>query len=207
MSKVVSSIIDISLPLYEGMITYPFATQVGIKRLEGTSVSSEIVMGSHSGTHIDAPAHVFAEGLPIDKIGLAPLVGKCRVLDLTASKREISREELESKGVKGGERILFKTANSLRGFGEFYDDYVYLSVEGARYLAELPVVCVGIDSLSIKQRGSRDSTAHTAFLSKNIPIIEGLDLSAVSEGEYTLVALPLSFTGIDGAPARVVLLR
>ena len=64
-----------------------------------------------------------------------------------------------------------------------------------------------IDFLSIKQRGSSDNRPHTELLSKNIPIIEGLNLKEVEEGEYQLIAIPLAFTAIDGSPTRAVLVR
>ena len=101
---------------------------------------------------------------------------------------------------------MLKTKNSSRGFDVFYDDYVFLSPEGADYLADMGVALVGIDSLSIKQRGSPDNTPHTLLLSNSIPIIEGLVLSSVEASEYTLCAFPLAFVGIDGSPIRAVLI-
>jgi arylformamidase len=116
-------------------------------------------------------------------------------------------EFLKSKKIQTGERILLKTKNSIRGFKEFYNDYIYLDGNSADYLAELKVLLVGIDSLSIKKRGGADHRPHTSLLSKNIPIIEGLDLSSVAEGEYELFCLPLNFTDIEGGPARAVLIE
>lgn len=203
-------IIDISLPLNNKTVIYPNNPDIKIERVENAaslSVISKIEMGSHSGTHIDAPLHVINEGLPIDKIMLSHLMGKCRVLDLTNSNSGISKDDLVGKNIEPNERILFKTKNSIRGFDKFYDNFIYLEADGAKYLASLPISLIGIDSLSIKQKGSKDSSAHTEFLSKNIPIIEGLDLGKVDEGNYMLIILPLKFTDIDGAPARAVLLR
>jgi arylformamidase len=108
--------------------------------------------------------------------------------------------------VQAGERLLFKTNNSIRGFNEFYDDYVFLESEAAQHLGAIRAALVGIDALSVKQRGSPDNTAHTALLEKSIPIIEGLNLVDVDAGEYTLCAFPLAFKDIDGSPARAVLL-
>ena len=65
---------------------------------------------------------------------------------------------------------------------------------------------VGIDYLSIKQRGSKDNTPHTALLERSIPILEGIDLSEVTEGSYFLAALPLKFDHIEASPCRAVLL-
>lgn len=202
-------ILDISLPLNEKTIIYPGNTNLEIGSFKSPSGNflSEITMGSHTGTHIDAPSHAIEGALTLDQITLETFIGPCRVLDLSDTKECIKVEDLEDKNIKEGERILFKTSNSVRGFDNFYDDYIYLSSEAASYLANLNVKLVGTDFLSIKQRGSKDNRPHTELLSQNIPIIEGLNLKEVTEGEYKLVALPLNFTGIDGSPVRAVLLQ
>jgi arylformamidase len=203
------TIFDISLPLNVETIIYPGNSKLDFKYFKSASGNflSEVTFGSHTGTHIDAPSHAIEGSNSIDKIDLEIFVGTCRVLDLSKSKVSISVKDLENKNIQSGERILLKTCNSIRGFSEFYDDYIYLASDAAAFLAKINVKLVGIDFLSIKQRGSKDNRPHTELLSKNIPIIEGIDLSKVLEGEYELIALPLRFTGIDGSPARVVLLQ
>jgi arylformamidase len=126
---------------------------------------------------------------------------------MTASTSEITKAELEKKDIQSGERILFKTTNSQRGFETFYADYIFLSGDAAEYLAEKGVKLVGIDALSIKQKGSPDTRPHTVLLAKNIPILEGINLIAVTEGIYHLIVLPLKFMHIDGSPARAILLK
>lgn len=204
-----SHIIDISLPLNKSTIIYPSNPSVEIETLKSASKNllSKITFGSHTGTHIDAPRHISESSMSIDQIPLKIFIGSCRVIDCTDSNMSISAEDLRQKNIQKGERILLKTTNSNRGFQSFYEDYIFVSSEAAAYLSNLQVSLVGIDYLSIKQKGSPDNTPHTHLLNKNIPIIEGIDLSKVSEGEYILIALPLRFTGIDGSPARVVLLK
>ena len=204
-----SQIIDISLPISADMPVYPGTAQTRIKSVEsgsGSSVLSEITLTSHAGTHIDAPSHALDGAEHIDSFPLEVFYGKCRVLDLTACTASITKEDLSSQDIKPGERILFKTNNSLRGFDTFYEDYVYLDPKAAKYLADIGVKLVGIDALSVKQKGAPDNTSHLALLSKHIPIIEGLNLSEVQAGEYTLCAFPLALRGIDGSPTRAVLL-
>lgn len=203
-------IFDISLPLNEQTIIYPGTTALKITPTRSSvtgSALSEITLSSHAGTHIDAPSHVIEDGQTIDQIPLETFFGPCRVLDLTAVKEGITSQDLESKKIKEGERILLKTDNSNRGFGEFYEDYVYLTSEAAAYLAKLNIKLVGIDSLSIKKRGLPDNRAHRKLLSRNIPILEGVNLKEVDEGEYTLIVFPLAFTDIDGSPTRAVLVK
>lgn len=205
-------IIDISLPLNNQTPVYPMNAPVSVsvhqKISKSSSLLSSITFGSHSGTHIDAPAHCIEGALTLDKIPLQTFVGPCRVLDFSPSVGEaVTRAMFQGKNVKKGERILLKTKNSIRGFREFYSDYIYLDGDAADYLSSLGVLLVGIDSLSIKKSGSPDNRPHLSFLSKNIPIIEGLNMRKVEEGEYELVCLPLNFTDIEGAPARAVLIE
>lgn len=205
-----TQIIDISLPLSETTIVYPGNPSIEIEEMKsatGGSVISKITFGSHTGTHVDAPQHVIRGGESLDQILLETFVGNCRVIDCTTDEVSVKRETLEKQNIQKGERILLKTTNSIRGFETFYDDYIFVSSEATQYLAEQEVSLVAIDYLSIKQRGSIDNSPHTNLLEKNIPIIEGVDLSQVEEGAYFLVLLPLKFINIDGAPARAILMK
>lgn len=203
-------LIDISLSLSEKTIIYPNNPSIEIKTFKnpgGWSYLSRIAFGSHTGTHIDGPAHVLAGGINIDELPLDLMIGPCRVLDMTTSKKSVTQEELVKKRIKKGERILLKTKNSSRGYERFYSDYIFVASEAARYLSQRQIKLIGIDYLSIKQKGVKDNTPHTAFLAKKIPILEGINLVNVNEGAYFLIALPLKFVGIEAAPARAVLLK
>ncbi|MBI4250301.1 cyclase family protein [Candidatus Uhrbacteria bacterium] len=200
-------IIDISLPIFEGMITYPGNPEVKITQRKGaSSIHSEIAFGSHTGTHIDAPAHVSPKAKPLSRLPLSVFVGPARVLDFSNVKEAITVADLNPYHIKKGERILVKTSNSTRGFKNFYSDYVYLDGEAADFLARRGIALFGIDALSVKKRGGSDLRPHTSLLKRNIPILEGLQLKGVRAGSYQLVCLPLSFQAIDGSPARAVLI-
>jgi len=199
---------DISLPLYRGMLVYPNNTEFRARPIHSrTSVSSEITMGSHAGTHVDAPKHVLPKGGGVDSIKLQSMIGECRVLDMTKCTEAVTLKDLQKSRIKKGERILVKTRNSKRGFKNFYTDYIYLDGEAAEFLASKNIKLFGIDYLSVKQKGSEDNRPHTALLKKKIPIFEGLDLSKVKPDTYFFIGLPLSLKGLDGAPARAVLIK
>lgn len=203
-----NKILDISIPLNENTVTYPGNPKVSITEQKGqTSVHSKILLGSHTGTHIDAPKHVFPGSGGVDSIPLESLVGKCRVVDFTHAEQSINVDDIERANIKKGERILAKTKNSDRGFDTFYDDYVYLDGDAAELLVEKDIALFGIDYFSIKKRGGPDNRPHTELLKNNIVIFEGLDLSRVEEGRYFFIGLPLKFIGIDGSPARAILLQ
>ena len=200
-------IIDICFPIRDRMVVYPGTPQVQINTFAGTTTwNSTITFGSHTGTHIDAPKHVDIENTSIDQLDLHSLMGPCQVLDFTFSTESITLEDIKTKDILPNQRILLKTTNSERSRKVFHNDYIYLSGDAAQYLSNLPLTLIGIDYFSIKQRGSSDTRAHDLFLDHNVPILEAINLNNVSEGEYTLIALPLRFEGLEASPARVLLL-
>lgn len=198
---------DVSIPLQEGMIMYPGNPSVKMdwKKTPNTYLT-KLSLGTHSGTHVDAPRHVRRTLTPVDEVDLNHFYGKAQVLDMTHCTLSVKIEDLAAYPLKEGDRVLLKTRNSIRGFKKFYDDYIFLDGDAAEYLANMKVLLVGIDSLSIKQRGSSDQRPHEALLMKGIPIIEGLDLGAVEPGRYTFIGFPLRLKGRDGSPIRAVLI-
>jgi arylformamidase len=206
------TIFDISLPLVSGMITYPGNPDFQkdfVSDLEcgASSTVSRVILGSHSGTHIDAPLHSIKGGVTIDAVPLNHFFGPCKVFDATAEVESVSLEFVKTKEIGSGDRILFKTKNSLIGFEHWRDDFIFISSEASEYLASKEITLIGIDFLSIKKKGSIDNRPHTEFLSRGISILEGIDLSKVSEGEYVLSALPLKIIDGDGAPTRAILIE
>jgi arylformamidase len=166
---------------------------------------SRVSMCLHSGTHMDAPLH-FLDGAPgLEQLPPAATVGRARVIEFSDAAA-IGPAELEPHSVRAGERLLLKTSNSARCWGtdEFVDDYVYVSQEGARYLAECGIRTLGIDYLSVAEPNADGEETHRILMRAGIWIIEGLDLSAVAPGDYDLICLPLKVPGADGAPARAL---
>ncbi len=201
-------IIDISILIHERMVIYPNNPRVEFESVRTKhSWLTKITMGSHTGTHVDAPRHVFERGRGVDEIPLERFVGPCRVLDMIHVKKEIGRNDMEKAHIKKGERILVKTKNSTRGYKKFYPNYIYLGSEAAQFLAARKIALFGMDYLSVKKRGSEDNRPHTELLRKGIPIVEGLDLSRVTPGRYTFIGPPLRFKGLDSSPIRAVLIR
>jgi arylformamidase len=204
--------LDVSVPLAAGIPAYPgnpeFELQP-IKRIAdgGSSNVSRLIMGTHTGTHVDAPKHFFDTGAGVDRLPLELLVGRARLVQITR-RGGIGAEELAAVGLREDLRVLLKTPNSALWNGsEFRPDYTYLTEAGARYLVEQGVKVVGIDYLSVEQFKKPGAPAHRALLSQGIVIIEGLNLSEAEPGMYEMYCLPLRVTGADGAPARVVLKR
>lgn len=169
---------------------------------------SRIEMNSHDGTHIDAPLHFFYGGRTIDEMPMDTTVGPARVIEIKDTE-SIKPEELEAYDIQPGERLLFKTKNSPRVYEpkEPVRDYVYLSTEAARFLAEKKVRLVGLDYLTIGSFKSPQNIkdTHETLLGNGVYVIEGINLSGVKAGEYELICLPLRLERGDAGPARAIL--
>ena len=168
---------------------------------------SLITLGSHTGTHVDSPAHFIKNGLSIEQVPLSSLIGPCQVIDMTACDGVIAASDLSHCTLAAHARVLFKTKNSFLDANASYNvAFTYLAADAAAWLVKQGVMAVGIDYLGI-ERSQPDHKTHELLLSNNIAVIEGLRLAAVVPGDYFLICLPLRIDGLDAAPARAVLCR
>ncbi len=202
-------IIDISLPIEEGMVTYPGDAQFSktpVCTIERSGCNmTKLIFGTHTGTHIDAPFHFLKDGDPINQIPLSHFIGQAQVIEV--NEQEINSIVIKKQLRDGVERVLFKTRNSeLYKTKTFLKTYTYLTEDGAIFLTEVGIKLVGIDYISIEKFGTPDFKVHKILFQKNICILEGINLSHVAPGIYTLIALPLRFKGLDGSPVRAVLI-
>ncbi|MBF0554528.1 MAG: cyclase family protein [Nitrospirae bacterium] len=201
--------VDISIDNKNGMVVWPGDPEYSMKRIhdidKGDTLNlSLITMTSHTGTHMDAPLHWIRGGKSIDEMPLSITVGTARVIEIKDTE-SIKVSELKDYALKKGERILFKTLNSKNRMDKFTGDFVYISVEAARYISQIGVLMVGVDYLSVGGYHTDGQLIHTTLLEAGVWIIEGLDLSLADSGEYELVCLPLKLLGCDGAPSRSIL--
>lgn len=202
---------DISVPISSGAAVYPGNPEIRITPQQemakgGSSNVSLLSFGSHTGTHVDAPKHMIEGGESVDKLPLDVLMGPAVLVDVGNQVMAVGEKELRLHELKGHKRILIKTRNSsfIRD-PQFREDYTYLAPDGAEYLLSLGVKLVGVDYFSIEQFHSGHHRTHNTLLKAGVIIVEGLDLSLPAPGPYELRVLPLRLAGLDGAPARAVL--
>lgn len=203
----VSLLISEDLPIWPGDPGISMTLASSLNHGDDANVT-RLAMGVHTGTHIDAPFHFEAEGMAIDQLPIDILIGPCQVFELPEVRGGIGPDDLRKLDFKSATRVLFKTSNSTwwkTGERKFQKKFVYITEEGAKFLVDYGVKLVGIDYLSVEKFGSSDYSTHHLLLRNQVVIVEGLNLSGVSSGEYELIALPLRLKGSDGSPARVVL--
>lgn len=145
----------------------------------------------HSATHLDAPLHFIQDGDSVDRVDLRRCIGACTVVP---AEGIVTGADIDRLSPQPGSRIL------LKGNGA-----AYLSQSAAFALAQTGVFLIGTDAISIGAPGDEDNP-HRELLGAGIPILEGLDLSEATPGEYRLIALPLLLAGAEASPVRAVLI-
>jgi arylformamidase len=206
-------LVDVSVLLAPGLPTYPGNPEfelTPVHRLAAgdSSNNSRLVMGTHTGTHVDAPRHFFDDRAGVDSLPLELLIGRSRVIDLP-HRGGITEAHLAAAGLREDLRVLLRTPNSAlwNSHDGFHTEYTYLTEGGAKFLVDQGVKVVGVDYLSVEQFKKAGAPAHHILLGNGVIIIEGLNLSEADAGQYEMYCLPLRVAGADGAPARVVLKR
>jgi arylformamidase len=204
--------IDITMPIRNNMVHWPGDADIKVNRINFIEAGDDynltnISFSAHTSTHMDAPLHFIDKGKDISTLPFNAVIGKAKVIEIK-DNRSIKLEELKSHNIERNDRLLFKTCNSSINWSmkEFINDYVYLTTEAAKYLAEKKIRTIGIDYLSIAGLNNIEEV-HKILLSSEIWIIDGLYLNNVAEGLYDLICLPINLIGSDGAPARAVLKR
>lgn len=205
---------DISLTISPSLPTWPGDPGIILERVdkieEGANANvSKLDMGVHTGTHVDAPYHFLGGDAPTaEQLSLRILTGRAYVLQIPDDVAVIDRATLERVDIPPRtRRLLFKTHNSeywARNEKKFQTNFVGIDAGGAQYLVERGVKLVGVDYLSVSPYKNSRPT-HEILLKSGVVVVEGLDLSKVSQGRYTLYCLPLKLAGSDGAPARAIL--
>ena len=196
---------DISVPLRTGMVVYPGDPMMSLTRVMSLAAGdianvSQMELGVHTGTHVDAPLHFFDGAAAVEALDLDALVGPAQVVEV-AGPGDVGAEAVDAVR-HGTERVLFKTRNSAAWAEEgFYEDFAAISPEAASRLVAAGIRLVGVDYLSV---GSVET--HETLLKAGIIALEGVDLRGIEPGAYTLVCLPLKLAGSDGAPARAILI-
>ncbi len=205
--------IDISLTVSPELTRWPGSPEIRFDQRLALSrgdpaTDTTISFSVHTGTHVDAPAHILAHGTTVEELPLASLLGRAYVVAFSGTAA-IRKADLVAADIPPDtRRLLIRTDNSegwRRGeTGPFRRDYVALTADAAHWLVEREIGLVGVDYLSVQRFGDPSDT-HETLLGAGIVVVEGLNLAMVSPGEYEFYCLPIKLAGVEGAPARAVL--
>ena len=207
---------DLTHHLRKGMPVYPGDPSPSFEkystlRKDGVNLT-KISMGSHTGTHLDAPRHFIQEGISIDRIPPNKLIGEAYVADLSEKPigsgvtSEDLRRRLEEKIVKDDIVVVYTGCSERWGEESVNRDYTYLKGDAADYLVSKRVRAVGIDFLSVEKFKAPEPVVHKTLLGNGIFIIESLT-SALKQfvgKRILMICMPIKLQDGDGAPSRVV---
>ena len=162
-------------------------------------------MYSHTGTHMDAPAHMLPDGAALDRYPGEKFVGAAIVVDCRGEK-DISLPLLQRYDLSGVDFVLFCTGWDKKwGTPAYYENFPCLTAEAAAYLAALPLKGVGEDSISLDPCDSMEFPNHITLMKAGFINTENLTgLDALLGRRFTFVTLPLKFENADGCSCRAI---
>lgn len=215
-------VVDLSHPVVTGMQVFPGDPDVRLKNAatvaeDGFQVA-ELHLGSHSGTHLDAPLHTVPDGASVDQLPLDMLMGRARIVAVpgAAEHGRIRWQDVAGglEGMSPGTIVLFHTGWSADFGTQRYLRHPSFEAEIAVRLLEAGVRLVGVDTLNPDPTPPAGSTGpavlpfHDVFLGAGGAIIENLtNLAAVPWPDPLFSALPLRLAGVDGSPVRAAAFR
>lgn len=195
--------IDLSVLVDENTPVYPGDPKVtivpaGIFAQDGFN-DHTITLGTHVGTHIDAPLHMIENGKSFAEFPISHFVGRGIYID---ARNGYDLKSIKSMDIQAGDIVLIHTGMAEKYLEEgYFEDLTPIPEDIARYLTACRINIVGIDM------GSPDHEPfmiHKIFLGKDVLIIENLtNLDALAGKEFKIFALPMKLN-LDGAPVRVV---
>lgn len=191
------------------------------QELPGGTISGQnsyYTIYNHGGPHVDAPNHIGLVG-GLDVYPLAAFAGPLRVLDVREFPQgfTVPRELFVQQGVLPGDVVAIYTGYEPPQDDDTYPQAVTLTHEASEYLASLPIRAFATDAASVFDFGStpdvdaesivaQAAPIHHSFLSRKIPVYEGLfNLDQLlEEDRLFFVGVPVNIQDGDGMIVRPV---
>lgn len=198
---------DQTMPVFPGAEP-PMSTVVATLAEDGF-VEAKVTLYSHSGTHIDSPAHMLEDGGTLDRLAVEAFVGPGVVVDCTGSRAaaiDVAYLEPYEDDIKAAEFVVLKTGwDAYWGTEGYFSGYPCLTEGAARWLAEIGPKGIGVDAVSVDRSSDTRFPIHKILLGSNILIIENMmNLAMLPAYGFVLSVLPLKLAGAEGAPVRAV---
>ena len=206
-----ATVLDLSHPITEGMPVYPGTLPPTIRQantVENDGYADKLVsMYTHTGTHIDAPAHMLSGAPTLDQLGAGHFVGMACVVDVSGLAT-IEKEFLESNAglVVDCDFVLFHTAwDRFWGQQEYFEGFPVLSLKASEWLSQRGLKGIGFDTISADPAGAADFPNHMVLFHAGMISIENLTgLGDLVGKRFLFSCLPLKLLEADGCPVRAV---
>lgn len=203
--KDLTQMISSNMPVYPG--TEPPVITIPCTLEKDGFIEKRISLYSHTGTHMDSPAHILKDGITLDQMPVEYFYGTARVVDVSkAPGPQIDIDNIRRSDYGDIDFVLFYTGWCHKwGKPDYFLNFPVLSLEAADYLQRQEIKGVGIDTISVDPVHSTDFIIHKVFLQNNIVIIENLtNLQDLSGKKFILSCFPLKIASSDGSPVRAV---
>ncbi|HAW51133.1 MAG TPA: hydrolase [Flavobacteriales bacterium] len=206
-------IIDLTHPVSQKMPVYPGTEppifEVGCSIEEDGFLEKKITFYSHTGTHIDAPAHLINTAKTLDLFPAQHFFGKAFQVNLSKKKIEsigISELKPHKEAIQQVDFLLIHTGwSQYWGEERYFRNFPVLSLEAANWLCMFNLKGVGIDTISADSEDSKEFPIHKVFLQRDIIIIENIaNLTELPTDEFTFSCFPLKLQDADGSPVRAI---
>ena len=199
-------LIEPGMPVYPGtespVFSYPFNLD------KDGFVETGISMMSHTGTHMDAPGHIIAGGITLDRMPVSMFHGQGICIDAASGQKVITAGDLApyEAMMPAVDFVLFRTGWSrLWGNPGYFEGYPVLSREAAHRLNDFKLKGIGFDTISADAAGEMDLAIHQILLGTDRVILENLTrLEELPRTGFSIACFPLHFSGADGSPVRAV---
>ena len=195
------------MPVYPGTEPPVLISEFSVD--EAGFMEKKIIFYSHTGTHIDAPAHLIKDAKTLDRLPIEQFYGSAFLLNLAdVYRKTIDIKELEANVgiIKKTDFLLIHTGWSLHwGTARYFSDYPVLSTEAAKWLTKFDLKGIGFDTISADSADSKDFSIHKFFLKNDTIIIENLvNLDILPSNQFIFSCFPLKFKDADGSPVRAI---
>lgn len=206
-------VIDLTHIIHEDITVFPGTEKPILKTAYTVEKDgyreTKMTMYSHTGTHVDAPAHMLSQGIYLDDLAIDKFIGKATMLDFSNKNiSSIDVEDLKSfeDKINKVEFIIIKTGwSNFWGSERYYEPFPALTSAAAKWLTKFRLKGIGLDTISIDHIKTTEFLVHKTLLQKNILIIENLtNLDCIKNEFFILSAMPLKTKEADGAPVRAV---
>lgn len=167
-------------------------------------------MFSHTGTHMDPPAHLFEGRTTLDEFPPEQFMGKALVIDCRGLKEgdKITMDFIEKYGdlPYAADFLLFNTGwDKYWGKPEYFGDYPCIDNDVLEFILEGDYKGIGFDTIGLDPIADVNLTLHKKLFVKNIVNIENLkDLHLCGEGLFNFSCFPLKTEDADGSPIRAI---